>query len=838
MTSHQLVNAGNDAAHNDEKVSPSTNIVHDTGAIVSESTMIQNSVDVTPKFFQTMPQNTLDDYLKRATEIATYSLGGESSLTLKASFDPWELFLANTRINDKVKTYLYIRGTIQVTFVFNFPGNAYGTYVVSAFPLGGTLSNPVNNSSFEVNSVQHVENCMQVDQWSRVDCANSENVVMQLPFLWPFDYATLPVGPKSSWIINLWTLQAVKTAIPGGNPTGSVRVFAEMVDYELAVPHLQGRDSGHSKHLTMTHSMKTLAPEVHKKLSGKVSGAADKVEKIAETVEKIPVIGAYAAPVAAAAKKISKVASWFGFTREEDEQVPMPISMRSVTNVAHIDGQDASDVAAFSATNSISIDPTLAGVAARDCLSCADFFNRWTLVDSFTWAVGAAAGSQLSQIPISPTFCRTGPHGGGEINARLTTAGYFGLPFQFWRGDMEYLVIIPASKTHRGTIQVLWLPTGSTATGSVTNATLNQIIDVSAGSDYQFSVGYAREKPFLENRLMLAGSLWNYDFCNGRLVFRVVNPLISQNTAASVECFVFARAKANMEFAVPKNDIWIPFDPSPQVQSIYTSIKLQGALGDEDDHEAETHVLVPDSGPYPMQELLFGEKVESIRALMQKPSRLFWDYISLPQTSEDISFVPTTFPFPTLGYIPFNLTDPSYFGAQFNWFGYFRPCFTGIACSERFKYIARNPGEVFGASPIYNSGIGENSLGWNWIAPTLMPVSCVGANMGHEVTVPYYTPRKYLLGRVQFPGMTEFYPVEYAGTTPDIRMTQLMIQNSQQVLADTNTFGSREFGIVYHSAGPDIRVTNFLQIPEVNLNHAVVLPNPQQAFYGEMVVNE
>jgi hypothetical protein len=350
---------------------------------------------------------------------------------------------------------------------------------------------------------------MQTDAWARVDVSSAENFVLHLPFLWPYDWATLPSGPVNSWKRIFTCLAPVRTAIPGGVTTGSIKLFFRLLpDYQVAIPHVEGYLHGtlegkqHGR-LHESDSIQKYAPHlrehVKKKLGGQsISGVAGKVASIAEKAQGIPLIGGVASSVATAAKTVHKVASWFGFTREEDETAPMPIVARSVTNVAHIDGADMSDVASFLQHNSIGIASDLIGTSDEDCMSFNSLFSRWTIIKTFTWTPSDETGAILGRWPVTPSYCYTNGDG-----FHPTVAGYVGFPFNYWRGDMEYQIIIPCSKLHRGSVQFFWIPVGSVLPATVTNTTINMIYDVSAGGEQQFSIGFARDQPFLLNPLLL-----------------------------------------------------------------------------------------------------------------------------------------------------------------------------------------------------------------------------------------------------------------------------------------------------------------------------------------------
>jgi hypothetical protein len=782
MTSPQIVNGGNDPANTAEILSSSTSVVHDTGTITSDSSFVQNNNPATPQFFQTMPTNDLSDFPTRATEIATVTLTSTDS-GIMTTFDPWALFLANPRMVDKTAAYAYIRGTIQLIAVIAVPGTAFGSYVISALPNAGPTNDPVAPTLL-------FQNVMQVDHYARIDIASAENVVLQLPFLWPYDFASLPTGPALSWAVSVSCLSAIKTSIPGGNQVGSIRIFANLLDdYVLAVPHLQGKPA-----LRANHAMKTMAPKVHERVS-KASSAVSMIEDTANKLSGVPIIGPYAETAAKAAHSVKKVMGWFGFTRETDERPPIVVTNRSVTNVAHMEGSDSSDVAALAMINEISTDGSLAGFSSNDCLATADFFSRWTLVKQATWSPDAAVGTVITSIPVSPMYGSQVINDADMYGFVLTTAGYFGIPFQYWRGDMEYLIIIPVGKLHRGSLQLLWLPVGSTLTATVTNTTLNAIYDVSAGGEKIVSVGYARDLPYLETRIITDSlTIVPQGSTNGQLYLRVINPIISPNSSAAipVDVLIFARAKPNLEFAVPGSEViyMTPDGSGLDTYDLRSHVVYQGALGDEDQHAPEPVELVKASGEYPAEKLLFGERIESIRALLQKPSQLF-SYEGL-LAQENISTNMPQF-------------GPHIWGSGFvqgasadvtgwTWQAWFRVCFTGMATSERIK--------VFPESECWLGASHWTELSFGASLPssvsTLAPMTFCGPNKGAEFLIPYYTPKKF----------------ELSYDRQDTSFGQ------HRILRDFSSVMERR-AVLYHAFGPDTRVTCFRQLPVMLLSKQV-----------------
>lgn len=352
---------------------------------------------------------------------------------------------------------------------------------------------------------------------------------------------------------------------------------------------------------------------------------------------------------------------------------------------------------------------------------------------------------------------------------------------------MEYLVVLPVSKLHRGDLQVLWLPVGSALSGTVTNSTLNCIYDVTAGGEKTFTVGFARHRPFVMNWLMLPGTIQNSDYTNGRLIMRVINPLQSQDATSPVIGTVFARAKSNMQFAVPRNQAVIPIEFPTSIS--LNNFRYQGADGDDDNHESATVVLVQESGDYPSDQMLFGERIDSVRALLQKPSLICRRPI---YTSTDLCLLPQLGPLPYQ--TPVGQLEPFWTYA-----GWYRVAFTGFATSERVKLVmsGETNADYLFAAPYVPCVDGDPPF--PGYMPSVAPFTFKCAQRGGEFVIPYYTPRKYMLGRAQ-------------GNSQDAFTRDIVVFSGPAEITATTLFMPTS---MWHSFGPDIRVVGFRQIPTI-----------------------
>jgi hypothetical protein len=325
---------------------------------------------------------------------------------------------------------------------------------------------------------------------------------------------------------------------------------------------------------------------------------------------------------------------------------------------------------------------------------------------------------------------------------------------------------------------------------------MNVIHDLSCGHDLQLYVGYARERPLLDSYpLHYTNAIVPYaSACNGFLEVKVVNPLQAQTATTTVNIGVFARSKG-MEFYGPRDNF--PFhdgagnpvdvdlssqvvlqcgrcpldDDESSVSSTDSSdfMEYQGALGDEAGACVPVeHILVPSPGDFPADRLYFGEKFESVRALMQKPC-FYYTNAALTMSN------PSNFPI-LLG------VDPN---RRWTWYTHYSLLTVGLAASERWKVLAHLPTDWIAISKCY-SFVNNSNPG------VMAPVCCPGDGKGVEVNVPYSCPRKYI--------PTNGYGRSGGGTV---------------IAVGPASPGVNTSALMYHCLGPDIRATGFRQVPTV-----------------------
>jgi len=793
---------------------------HEVGEIIGSSENVEVETTITEKVInQKMPKTELGKFMQRPVRIAALTLAStDTPLSALTSYTPWTLFFTNTAVAHKTRDFAYFRGGLRVQLITTVPAGCYGSYLVAACPYGDTPTTGVSVADPNVYQAAQLPHAL-------VDLSRADDVTLHLDWCYPYDWGSLTdVQVQKQWKIFIYCLQ------PIGNGSGATALTADISvyawadeEFDMVVPYQQGKKMLEDKRNQINEKIKGFTG------GKKASEIASKAGEIAGKIGSyVPFLAPMAGTFATGAAMASTALDWFGFTRETGEKEPTPVVFRPFSNIANMDGIDTGEVAALSVSNSISIDPRLGGGNPIDEASLDEIFSHWTLINRTVWTEAMNPGDAIiTALPVTPFTAANSPFTG----AVMTTAGYCGLPFQYWRGDMEYKIVIPVSKFHRGAVQITWVP-APVISGDLSNVTLNSIIEIDSDSSCFVTVGFSKDQPMLSSRFMNVTypTIVPIGLANGMLRISVVNRLTAPAVAADTSVLVFARALPGMDFGCPKvYDIISNTTNTAQVpMEFFQAYSLQGgALGDDPEEECRITLVEP-SGVYPSAEVCLGEQVRSVRALMQKFSQV-------RSMSEGSSLLGSQYGYylAHFGFIPMEIsfatsTVPNMVSSshEFTWMGWYQPLFVGIAGSVRYK-VVNAAGAYDSTSSIPSSQIVVGGMAWpQHDGISFLPLTQTGISSvcpawplkpgeAHECTIPYYHHR-------QFDCAYNNPLITAAGVnTVQTRVDYLWMGpiNKNIATTETNT-------VTYRAAGPDLRLIRFRYTPVVIDDYASISVYP------------
>lgn len=731
---------------------------------------------------------SLSDFPARWTRIKTTVVSAADTpfdgymTSLVDTFLVYDLLLANPALAEKTKFYQLFRGDVELMGIVSIPGNASGAYAVFARPYATEQpAMGVGSGMTGISGGIHPEDCLAYEQSTLLVAAASSNIHFHLPFWCLMDAnRTSSASPLGDWEVVVNCLSPLRTAVAGGVTTGQIQWYARLVEsVEFMVPRYQGKK-------------KTLVDTAKEwKQNKTISKTAGVIKSAADSLGAIPFLGPVAATVSGAAATVGAIADFFGFTRENPPVEIAGVFSTSVQNQALVDGADRCQVAGFSVRNHISIAPDVSGGEALDPLSFESMSQRWKAIKAMTWTSANVADDVLGTVYVHPGYGID--LGAGAI--ACSAAGYCAIPFEYWRADAEFLFVVPASSLHRGALQVTYIPNDSTAPAggiSVTNTTQNAVLDVSSASAYHLEVGYCARQPMLPMRYFMDGmAIVPVNAGNGVLQLKVVNPLVSQNPTDSLNITVFVRFK-NVQFAVPRVNIDMEDElhsglvAYPWEDGVTFQGRAEGTGADSDMIEEFPLVALP--GPYPVDAVVAGEDIRSLRALAQRPSRL-----ALP----DANVAVIGFGGMQVFGAPSRRTTTAALALM---------PFITAAASERIRVIPESDTWV-GCASMTTSTTTDPLTMVNAI-PAHMPMTFSGPQRGAEFALPYYFPTRSRGCRGN----------GGVGSQPVLNNTNL--QNAGRV-AVLNVRGTTPKFRAYYSLGDDLRVGPFFRIPRVVLSQVV-----------------
>jgi len=595
---------------------------------------------------------------------------------------PWSDIISNPEIIKALSPYAGISGTIEVMFKPTCPGSCSGIYVVSLLCRAGDTEIEPGFTS----KTGYVYNQAYEDNHAIINCEFCNPVIVECPWVHASkQFYPLILGASDPWLIELYCEAPLLSTISSTPTVGKVEVYIRFKEYKLHGLSLQMKD-----------------PKRNLKASDVVSTAARFSSQ-------------YSGAVGTGLSALSTVMDWFGYSREARQEQPTQASRCLGGNVALVDGSDGSNNVGLYGDCSVGDDFTYCQRPTNeDLMSFESLFSRWRPVTHFECGVDGALSHVL---PVSPFYDGYYFKTLTDISYTPSVAGYVGLPFTYWRGDMEYLIRVSSSSNVKGQLLVMFDPYSNANVANMTASAIhrlnNVVIDLTGSSSTLISVGYSASE-FVKNVMPLAHSSPRNSETEkgtaGVIHFSLLTPVLAPKSTYLVHITVFARAKSNMRFYLPSN---IVSKINASGEKISTN-ELYLQMAPPDPGRNLTADLVETNGNFQAKECLFGEEVLSVRAMMQK----FCAFSRF-----DLVNGVNVYHFPALpsGCSPAEQqviwrSDQSK-RINFNYTNYYGSIFIGIRGGSRFKIYFEDPFESidsnfikFGVIPFTDAELGLNAV--------------------------------------------------------------------------------------------------------------------------------
>lgn len=393
----------------------------------------------------------------------------------------------------------------------------------------------------------------------------------------------------------------------------------------------------------------------------------------------------------------SSVMGSLGYTREQEEPHSQVMVRRPVSNMSRVDGPDSSDVCAFLSSARL---PTEEGVFPGEQegeLEFAALGGRWGYLGLVPLASTDTDTTIKAWIPVTP--CQMiGGFGPDYTDWRTLPAGACCLPFAFWRGGFELMIVSGLASLQRASLQVFWVPQFAGVAGvspallssQGTDTLHSAVFEIRAGMCYSFKVGWRSDQaaePCIFQSIIAGTSITPTTLTtggnNGVIIIRVVNSIAGATTSTAA-VNLYARMMPDFRPIPIRAENVMRFEPGTanyvSAQARTFRAVLQVGLMDMSCVEQSYEVpAVSALSP----EVFASEDIMSARALMQRFSLegRTTEYTTAPR----IGFLDIFYP---VAYEPISVTSLTYSEVGFSWARWFLQLFCGARGSIRYKALA------------------------------------------------------------------------------------------------------------------------------------------------------
>jgi hypothetical protein len=477
---------------------------------------------------------TLPQFFARPVKIATLtiSLAGSSG-----NFDPFSLWRNVASVKEKLSRYGYFKGNMRVALVANGNPFQYGSLVVGLRSVPIDLSNsaafdhPTIRTGVIWNSDPTTIGSAQLFQMPHVvlDPGAEADMIVTSPLMSTAQWLPLTTALPHAPTVMYYVCPDLANASGSAITPWVISIYASVESAEVAVPVIQAQ-SGEMKSAGVLQATATA-----------IAGAAAAFK---------PIFPAWSTSIQAAALVGAKIAGILGLSRPLALDFDPVVATAFSTFAYATGGRVVAHGVGVDPLRSVAMGAQVAGYGSDDDTSLLKIASRWGLVGSFVIATTNVANDVLfstwvhaSNTP-STTIATV-------VNYLPTPYAYATLPFSTWGGGTHYRFVFNASNFHKGTVRIVYDPTGTATPASVSTADQSllqtTVVHVNGTTTVDFEVPWSQPTLFVKTQAFSAVGSGG----NGRLHVFLDTPLQCNGIAAPVYVRVMVRAAPDLRVGLP-----------------------------------------------------------------------------------------------------------------------------------------------------------------------------------------------------------------------------------------------------------------------------------------------
>jgi hypothetical protein len=484
-------------------------------------------------------ESDLVNFFSRPTRI--FVLGWAIGEKLSININPWELFLKNARIGNRIANFNFLRGTLKIKLVINGNPFYYGRTLVAYKPMSGY--DTITDTDFAASDEA------DLTFWSQhphlfLDPTTSQAGEMHLPFLYPENGLSITEDLAEWRSFGMLVFRGLTSLAHsnGGIEGVSINVFAWMDDMVLTAP-------------TDTNPALLDPQSGEYEPKGLISRPANAVAAAANALSEAPYIAPYAKATALAASGVAAAAQVFGYCKPVSQESVIYVKPTFFGALTSYNDIDSAVPLSGDRKQELTVDTRTMGLAGIDELDMKHVCSHESYVGQLPWSTNESTNALLGVVGITPSHRMVAGDGGYTFSSTAFAA----LPFEYWRGSMRIRFQVVCSNYHRGRLMIGWDPDSSLNTE--TNIRYTRIVDISEERDFTMDVGWGSRHAWLRTDNVAVDPIpfvlgnynqYNHNTNNGMLIVRVLNSLTEPSAGVDdVMINVFVSGGDDLEFAVP-----------------------------------------------------------------------------------------------------------------------------------------------------------------------------------------------------------------------------------------------------------------------------------------------
>lgn len=556
-------------------------------AIVTEQ-QVPESIDVGEMFLglndTQSNEEDLKTFLARPIRMASGAFATTDTVTTFTDFNlPHDAFDGSSSSiwADKLKGFYGIRCDFRFKIVFNSNRFQQGRYMLCWIPLCGSYTDNLNlrfvqrTLTLGYSLVQRTTN-----HHVEFDINSGTSAELLVPYQSVDTFFPIDLITKSSYdrVLGKLTLCPYSPLVsPSGSTTVPYTLYVSLENVRLfgAINPQSGLRS----------------KEVSKD-QGPVSSVARKFANSFDALTGVPLITDFALGASWVADRIAKTASIFGYSKPMEGEAQTKVLVTNNASHSTVDGDYPGKALSYMTCPGTK---PLPGMSATkiDEMDFSYLLPIYSYKGEAVWSSGLIADDILMgvNLKLGEPVLYSGAACFGPLD-------FIAAHFVAWRGSLKYKFKIVKTEFHSGRLSIEHRP-GDTLTGVYNPAYVNrQIIDIREVNEFTVSVPYISTTPFSHMTEIV-----------GRLIVRVVDPLVNPATvASSVKILYEVAGGKDVEFAIPSNFQYTPTTVVERQSGVTSERHVEFSIGNSSVTGSDTL----------FSSVSIGDKVSNLRALLKR----------------------------------------------------------------------------------------------------------------------------------------------------------------------------------------------------------------------------